>query len=148
MSTVVSYPANQYATAALKELRAILTGEVAHLQKELVRASAALEHVDGVLGIVAPDFAPGTIARRRIAIANPYPLPHVTRTVLSVLRRHGAPMHAQEVAEALAAELGYPPEAAHSLLARVRYSLRNASKTGSRRVTRIGSRRDVRWALS
>ncbi len=148
MSPVVSYPANQYATAALKELRAILAGEVEHLQVELVRKSAALQHVDGVLSIIAPDFNPGTIKRRKLLAPDAYPVPHVTRQVLTALRRHGAPMATVEVAEALAAELHYPPEAVISLTGRVRYALRNLTKDTRKRVTRIGARRDVRWSLS
>ena len=147
MSTI--YPSNQYATAALKELRSILAGEVADLQAELTTKRETVHHVDVVPGLIAPDLDPAGLPARRAASASPYPILHLTRRVLAILRRRDAPMGTREVAEAIAAETGYAEDALPNLTKRARYTLRNLTKDKRKRVTKgEGQDGEPLWALS
>lgn len=143
-----SYPSNQYATSALKELRSILAGEVATLQAELTAKRDSVHHVDVVLGMIAPEVDPATLPTRRTG-KRPYPVPHLTRRVLTIMRRRDAPMTARELAEAVAAEMGFPDEALPDLAKRCRYSARNLSLGKTKRVVKAeGPDGETLWRLA
>ncbi len=147
MSTENDTPTNLYATAALKRRRSILAGELAAMESQARLKREALAHIDAVLRMFAPDLDPGAIPDRRPRSGQSYPIAGLSRRILGILRRHGAPMHLHDVADALVAEMGFPAEARPFVIGRARFSLRDLYKKECGSVVKTGSRMEAMWSL-
>ena len=138
---------NRYVTAALKERRAVLAGELQQLRSQATLKVEALAHVDAVLAMFAPEVDPNAIPARRTPPDNPFCVPHAARRILAILRRRGEPMSTQDVAGTLIAELGFGLEAAASVAQRCRIALRDLSKGERAQVLKTGYRTGAMWSL-
>ena len=144
--TTTDTPRNQYATAALKEHRATVAGELAQLESQVAIKREALGHLDAVLRMFAPEVDPEGLPKRRSRRDNPYPIPNATRRILGILRRRGEPMSSPDVIDALSAEMAFGPEGDHAVAARVRYALRDLAKDGGP-VLKTGWRAEAMWSV-
>ncbi len=138
---------NRYVTAALKERRAILAGELQQLRTQAARHVDALAHVDAVLAMFAPEVDPNAIPLRRVPAENPHCVPHAARRILAILRRRGEAMSTADIAATLSAELGFGPEAAAGVAQRCRIALRDLSKGERASVLKTGWRTGAMWSL-
>ena len=66
--------------------RAEVAGRITHLDAELRRLRAALEHLDATLVFLDPSVRPAGIRNRRVPHRPPV-LPDPARTVLDLMRR-------------------------------------------------------------
>ncbi len=138
---------NQYALAALKDQRSRHAGEIAQLESQVRLKREALDHIDAVLKLFAPEIDPESLPARRARKGTPYPIDNLSRRILGVLRRRGEPMPCGEVIDALAAEMGFPENAAAVIADRVRYRLRDLKRREHSPVLKTGSRGDAMWSL-
>ena len=137
---------NRYVTAALKERRSILAGELRHLEQQIRLATDALTHVDAVLAMYAPEVDAKALPVRVHRPSQPYKVPNLSCRIRDVLRRYGSPMPMGDVVTTLVSEMGFPAEAARAISPSVRYTLRNlAQEHGS--VLKTGERETALWSI-
>jgi len=137
---------NRYAITALKHKRAILSGEIVQLEKQLDWKRKQLIHVDATLGIF------GHNDQNAIPPVKPYtrvPLfkqGELSQAVRDALRRGGKPMFLSEVVQSVTDALGYDESAIPAMRHRVRASLEYLQR--KKTAVQIGRRKGVKWSLS
>ncbi|MBB4096968.1 hypothetical protein [Sphingomonas kyeonggiensis] len=96
-----------YAVEALKRKRGEITGEIARCQAQLGKLAKDLEHVDGVLAILAPDFVQEAVLPKVFVPPSSWSKRgEMSRGVLSILRLAKAPMTTREIAETIVRQRG------------------------------------------
>ena len=137
---------NRYVTAALKERRSTIAGELRELEDQAKVKAASLSHIDAVLAMYAPEVDAKALPVRRPRPGRPYAVVGLSRCIRDVLRRRSEPMATLDVAEAIIAEMGFPAEATRSVATAVRYALHNLAKSGTS-VVKEGEQAGTRWSL-
>lgn len=138
---------NRYAISALKEQRARLAGEIAHMKKKIAWAGDQLKHIDATLRIFEPTGDPNAIPnmrpRKRVKL---FRQGELGRLIFDALRRAGEPITTSAVVTALVAATGNDETARPALAPRVRGNL--AYQHGRKAVVKVGDGRETRWALA
>ncbi len=137
---------NKYALAALKDKRASIAGEIAHLKGVITRRQKHLEHVDETIRIFEPDFDLDSIPLKR-------PKGHVKlfrqgelgRLIIGALRRAGEPLSTRDIVTAVMDAKGDNEDARPALAPRVRGNLAYHQRQGT--ITKVGSGTSVTWML-
>ena len=95
----------------LKRKRAEITGEIARLQARLVSLTKDIEHVDGVLAMLAPDFVAESILPKVFTPpASWSKRGEMSRGVLNILRMAKEPLTTREIAATIIKQRGLEPE--------------------------------------
>jgi hypothetical protein len=96
-----------YLLEGLKRTRAEITGEIAKCQARLTKLGTDLEHVDGVLAVIAPDFvAESVLPKIFTPPASWSKRGEMSRAVLSILRVAKGPLNTREIAAMLVSQRG------------------------------------------
>jgi hypothetical protein len=102
-----------YAVEALKRKRAEMTGEIARCQAKLAKFAKDIEHIDGVLAILAPDFvAEAVLPKVFTPPASWSKRGEMSRGILNLLRTAKEPMTTREIAAIIIKQRGLEPEGA------------------------------------
>lgn len=137
---------NRYAISALKEQRARLAGEIAHMKKKIAWASEQLKHLDATIRIFEPTGDPNSIPnmrpRKRVKL---FRQGELGRLIFDALRRAGEPITTAQVVTAITWATGNDESARPAIAPRVRGNL--AYQHGRKTVVKVGGGRDTRWRL-
>ena len=137
---------NRYALHALKDKRATLAGEIAHLKKQLDWRQKALDHVDACLTLFEPGFDVDKIGAKRVRQrVKLFRQGELGRLIVDALRRAAGPLGTHAITSALLAAGGHGESARAALAPRVRGNLAYLEKHG--KVTKAGRGKAVMWAL-
>lgn len=137
---------NQYALAALKDKRAVLSSEIIDLKRKIAARKAALEHVDATLRLLDPDADPDRIRPKRIPKhVNIFRSGELSRLLIDTLRRAGKPMATHEIVTAICEAGGHGESARRAMGQRVRANLAYQEKR--KKVVKIGTRSAATWQL-
>ena len=123
-----------YAVEALKRKRAELTGEIARCQALLGKLSKDVEHIDGVLAILAPDFVQEAVLPKVFVPPSSWSKRgEMSRAVLSILRLAKGPMTTREIAEMIMRQRGLEPDpkTLNIMTRRVAHCLRDKREHGT-----------------
>jgi hypothetical protein len=91
----------------LKRKRAEITGEIARCQAQLQKLATDLEHIDGTLRIIAPDFVQESVLPKIFTPPKTWSKRgEMSRAVLSILRVAKEPLTAREMAAQLIVQRG------------------------------------------
>ncbi len=138
---------NRYAISALKEQRARLAGEIAHMKKKIAWGSEQLKHIDATIRIFEPTGDPNAIPnmrpRKRVKL---FRQGELGRLIFDALRRAGEPISTADVVKALLAATGNNEDARRALAPRVRGNL--AYQHGRKTIVKVGGGRETRWKLA
>lgn len=122
-----------YLLEGLKRTRAEITGEIARCHAQLTKLSTDLEHVDGVLAAIAPDFvAESVLPKVFIPPASWSKRGEMSRAVLSILRVATGPLSTREIASMIVAQRGLEGDAGilNIMTRRVGHVLRDKRERG------------------
>ena len=134
----VSQAMTDYAVEALKKKRAELTGEIARNQARLEELARDVEHIDGVLRIMAPDFIAESVRPKVFVPPKSWSKRgEMSRAVLSILRTAEGPLTTREIAAIVARQRGLEPDTAmlNIMTRRVGHCLRDKREQGVVRST-------------
>ena len=124
-----------YAVEALKRKRAEITGEIARSQAQLEKLARDLEHIDGVLAILAPEFVQEAVLPKVFTPPKSWSKRgEMSRTVLSILRTAKEPMTTREIAGLVMQKRGLPdpdPASLNIMTRRVGHCLRDKREHGT-----------------
>ena len=96
-----------YLLEGLKRTRAEITGEIALCHARLSKLSQDLEHVDGVLAHIAPDFVAESVLPKIFTPPKSWSKRgEMSRAVLSILRVAKGPLSSREIASMVVAQRG------------------------------------------
>ena len=96
-----------YLLEGLKRTRAEITGEIARCQARLAKLGVDLEHVDGVLAVIAPDFVAESVLPKIFTPPKSWSKRgEMSRAVLSILRVAKGPLSTREIASMIVAQRG------------------------------------------
>ena len=138
---------NKYALAAMKDQRARLAGEIAHLKKRLAWAEEHIRHVDASLQLLDPQLFPNLIPARRPQVRiKLFRQGELGRMIIDALRRAGKPLGTREIVTALLKAGGHGESARPALAPRVRGNL--AYQEGRGKVRKAGRGKSVTWTLA
>lgn len=100
-----------YLLDGLKAKRAEITGEIARCHARLSQLSTDLEHIDGTLRVIAPDFvAESVLPKIFTPPASWSKRGEMSRAVLSILRVAKGPLSSREIASMVVAQRGLDSE--------------------------------------
>lgn len=137
---------NRYALVALKDKRATLAGEIAHLKKQLDWRQKALDHVDACLTLFEPGFDVSAIGakrpRQRVKL---FRQGELGRLILDTLRRAEKPLGTHQIVSAFLTAGGHGEAARSAMTPRVRGNLAYLEKAG--KITKTGSGKAVQWSV-
>ena len=138
---------NTFAIPALKEKRAVLSGEIVSCQKKIARLKKQLVSLDATISIFDPAYKVGSIkpknARKRAKL---FKMGELGRHIMDALRRaEGRPLATADVVEAVAAAIGESKAKAPALAASVRSNLGYLAR--SRKVEKVGDRMAALWSI-
>lgn len=123
-----------YMLEGLKRTRAEITGEIARTQARLARLANDLEHIDGVLRMLAPDFVQESV-RPKVFVppASWSKRGEMSRVVLSILRTSPEPLSTREIAGMVMRQRGLEPDPAslNIMTRRVGHCLRDKREHGT-----------------
>jgi len=122
-----------YMLEGLKRKRAEITGEIARLQARWSVLTKDLEHVDGVLRMLAPDFVTESILPKVFTPpASWSKRGEMSRGVLNILRMAKEPLTTREIAATIIKQRGLEPEDAtlNIMTRRVAGCLRDKREAG------------------
>lgn len=122
-----------YLLDGLKKARAEITGEIARCHATLAKLGTDLEHVDGVLARLAPDFVAESVMPKVFVPPKSWSKRgEMSRTVLSALRVAKGPLTAREIASMVVAQrgLGEDAQILNIMTRRVAGVLRDKRATG------------------
>jgi hypothetical protein len=122
-----------YLLEGLKRTRAEITGEIARCQARLGKLAKDLEHVDGVLAVVAPDFvAESVLPKVFTPPASWSKRGEMSRAILSILRVAKGPLSTREIASMVIAQRGLEaePSILNIMTRRVSHVLRDKREQG------------------
>lgn len=95
----------------LKRKRAEITGEIARLQARWEALTKDLEHVDGVLAMLAPDFVQESVLPKIFTPpASWSKRGEMSRGILNILRTAKEPLTTREIASAIIKQRGLEPQ--------------------------------------
>src|ERR1700679_397320 len=138
---------NKYALAAMKDQRARLASEIAHLKKRLAWAEEHIRHADASLQLLDPQLFPNLIPARRPQVRiKLFRQGELGRMIIDALRRAGKPLGTREIVTALLKAGGHGESARPALAPRVRGNL--AYQEGRKKVTKSGRGMSVTWNLA
>ena len=137
---------NKYALAALKDRRASLAGEVAHLKKQLVWREDQLEHLDATIRLFDDSYVRGSIPAKRPRRVKLFRQGELNRLILTALRRATGPLSTAEIVTSVITALGHGEEARPALKGRVRGNLAYLERD-RKSVVKIADGRNAKWAL-
>lgn len=138
---------NKYALAALKDKRASIAGEIAHMKTQIARRQKQLEHVDETIRIFDPELdADALPLKRPRSHVNLFRQGELGRLIVDALRRAGRPLTTREIVTALMEAQGHDESARPALAPRVRGNL--AYLHGREIIVKMGSGTGVTWALA
>lgn len=122
-----------YLLDGLKATRAEITGEIARCQARLAKLGSDLEHVDGVLAVIAPDFVAESVLPKVFVPPKSWSKRgEMSRAVLSILRVAKGPQSTREIAAQVVAQRGLEPtpEILNIMTRRVAHVLRDKREHG------------------
>ncbi len=122
-----------YLLEGLKKTRADITGEIARCHALMAKLCEDLEHVDGVLARLAPDFVAESIRPKVFVPPKSWSKRgEMTRTLLSFLRVAKGPLTARELASMVIAQRGidHDPGILNVMTRRVATALRDQREKG------------------
>lgn len=122
-----------YLLEGLKKTRADITGEIALCQARLAKLSTDLEHVDGVLAVIAPDFVAESVLPKVFTPPKSWSKRgEMSRAVLSILRVASGPLSTREIASMVIAQRGLEAsgEILNIMTRRVAHALRDKREKG------------------
>jgi hypothetical protein len=138
---------NMYALAALKNQRASLAGEIAHMKKRLAWAEEQIRHVDASLQLLDPQLFPHLIPAKRFQKRlKLFRQGELGRMIIDALRRAGKPLGTRDVVTALLKAGGHGESARPALTPRARGNLCYLEKR--RKVSKSGRGMAVKWTLA
>lgn len=101
-----------YLLEGLKKARAETTGEIARCHATIQKLSKDLEHIDGVLALMAPDFVAESVLPKLFVPPKSWSKRgEMSRAVLSILRVAQGPLTAREIASMVVAQRGLDHDA-------------------------------------
>jgi hypothetical protein len=96
-----------YAVEALKRKRAEITGEIARCQALIGTRAKELEHIDGVLAILVPDFVREAILPKVFVPPSSWSKRgEMSRVLLNILRTAKEPLTTREIASMVIQQRG------------------------------------------
>ncbi len=102
-----------YLLDGLKAKRAELTGEIARCQARLQQIAIDLEHIDGALRVIAPDFVAESVLPKIFTPPSTWSKRgEMSRAVLGILRVARNPMSTREIAAQLVVQRGLAADTA------------------------------------
>ena len=138
---------NKYALAALKDQRARLAGEIAHMKKRLAWAEDHIRHVDASLQLLDPQLFPNLIpAKRPQKRIKLFRQGELGRMIIDALRRAGKPLGTRDVVTAVLTAGGHSEPARPALTPRVTSNL--AYLESRAKVIKAGRGKQVTWELN
>lgn len=138
---------NLYAQAALRERRAICSGEITTLERRVRHLRESLVQIDTTIRMFDPDADPSKIpATKPYKRVKPFEAGKLNWMILSVLRKAEKSMAISEVGNAIIQEQKFGPEAAKGLRNRVRANLLYLTKVREQTV-KAGDRETAKWKL-
>lgn len=123
-----------YAVEALKRKRAEITGEIARCQAALAKFANDLEHIDGVLAILAPDFVQEAVRPKVFVPPSSWSKRgEMSRVVLNILRTAPEPLTTREIASMVIKQRGLEVTSAtlNIMTRRVGHCLRDKREHGT-----------------
>jgi hypothetical protein len=122
-----------YLLEGLKKTRADITGEIALCHTRLQKLSTDLEHVDGVLAVIAPDFVAESVLPKVFTPPKSWSKRgEMSRAVLSILRVASGPLSTREIASMVVSQRGLEAtgEILNIMTRRVAHTLRDKRERG------------------
>lgn len=138
---------DRYALVALKHKRAVIAGEIVHLERQLRHRKDMLVHVDATLKLLDPSIEVGDIPRKRPSKnINLFRSGELSRLVVDAIRRNGGSANIKEITTALLVSGSHGEEARRVITLRVRSNL--AYQVRKRKVVKEGEGRVAVWLLT
>jgi len=94
--------------SALRDKRSELAGRIEEAERDIARSRADLEHIDGALRIFAPGLTLESIgAKRPRQGTGPFRPGELSRLLMNILRRAGAPASTRDLYDAVMTAKGF-----------------------------------------
>jgi hypothetical protein len=122
-----------YLFEGLKKTRAEITGEIARCHAALEKLGKDLEHIDGVLALIAPDFVAESVLPKIFVPPKSWSKRgEMSRAVLSILRVAKGPLSTREIASMVVQQRGLEHDAGilNVMTRRVAHVLRDKRQAG------------------